>query len=161
MASSDFVPEPTIVLLGCQPWPPRPDPRRPDACPVCGGTIQPAHQGTHCGWCDQSTEAINRRCRAALTGLRARERHEEQARQAEEQLRNRKGQTRLTESERRRLWNGYKGGILSPSLTITNRAQIGRAFLTRIGQEPDWNLILDGRGQVIGRYEAAPEPETP
>jgi len=42
--------EPNCVpLLGCQPWPPRPDPARLEVCPVCKGNV--TSPSFVCAWC--------------------------------------------------------------------------------------------------------------
>lgn len=77
----------------------------------------------------------------------------------------------LTELERRRIWLGYRGDPRTTpdaidrdgtgrSFVPTERALAGRAWLRSIGQEPDWSLILDRRGRVVGRYVYDPDTET-
>jgi hypothetical protein len=46
----------------------------------------------------------------------------------------------LTESQRRRIWNGYRGNIDREEPADRSLAVIGRRFLTEIGQPPDWSL---------------------
>jgi hypothetical protein len=88
---------------------------------------------------------------------RSRQRHAEVVQQVDRALKSGtekpERRPRLSESDRRRIWNGYKGGILSSSLEVTNRARIGREFLIRIKQEPNWNLILDAGGKIVGRHD--------
>ena len=145
----DYIPEPRVVLLGCRPWPP---PRNADGtCGVCGGGIDPAHSTYHCAACGASAPAIDARCRAARIGLQARTATEAAEKGAADKLR--RVNVVLTESERRRVWNGHRGGIVTSNPEPTNRAAIGRAWLVSIGQTPDWTLILDRRGNVVGHYE--------
>jgi len=74
---------------------------------------------------------------------------------------------RLSEAARRRIWNGYKGGTAdalrlpadSPDRRSREsrwiaRTRIGREWLTSIGQEPDWTLEIDRRGQVLRPKDA-------
>lgn len=145
-----YVPEPTIVLMGCRAWPPPP---RPDgSCGVCGGGIRPADLAYHCAACSASAPPIEARCRGARIGLQARDRHEIAAKAARDRLA--KKWTALTEAQRRRLWNGYRGTVLAEFAgDLNNVAKVGRDWLTAIGQQPDWSLILDGGGRVIGRCD--------
>lgn len=110
-----------------------------------------------CGAMDPKNEA---NAMAQRIEEHSRERHTEATRQVGRTLKTAsekpERRPRLSESDRRRIWNGYKGGILSSNLEVTNRAKVGREFLIRIKQEPDWSLILDATGRVVGRYEAAP-----
>lgn len=91
---------------------------------------------------------------------RSRQRYFEVARQVDQTLKSGASKAakrpRLSESDRRRIWNGYKGGILSSNLEVTNRARIGREFLIAIKQEPNWNLILDASGKIVGRHQPSP-----
>jgi hypothetical protein len=146
------IPEPTVVLLGCQPWPPRP---RPDgSCPVCGGSIAAKHR-YYCGWDDRLNPATEARLRAARLGLKVQAEIDRQKGRLDELTRRKQGgRATLSEIERRRLWNGYRGSLLTADPEPTNRAAIGRAFLTAIGQEPNFALILDRRGRVV----AGPHP---
>ena len=88
-------------------------------------------------------------------GLRTRDRTETGEQSAKADVRER--DVARSERDRRRLWNGYKGGILSPIAEVSNRSRIGSEWLREIGQEPDWSLILDSRGNVVGRYEVEAE----
>lgn len=141
------VPEPTVILLGCQPWPPRP---RPDgSCPVCGGSIAAEHR-YYCGWDDRLNPATEARLRAARLGLAVQAEIDRRKDRLDELTRRRKGRrATLTETERRRLWNGYRGSLIEPDPEPTNRAALGRAFLAEIGQLPDFALTLDRRGRVV------------
>ena len=48
----------------------------------------------------------------------------------------------LDEAHRRRIWNGYRGGINASAQNVTNEAKIMREFLIRIGQVPDFSIVL-------------------
>lgn len=146
MPLSDVIPEPTIVLTGCRPWDARL--RTPGGCPVCRGGIRAGDDSIHCARCDSSSPRREAQIRTARIGLRARAQVEIAEREAREHLHRK---SILTESERRRLWNGYRGGLLRSRLEVTNRAKVGREWLKSIGQEPDFSLILDKRGRVVGR----------
>lgn len=148
---TDWIPEPTIVLLGCQPWPPV---HRGAGCPVCGPGVREGHDSTYCGVCDSMSPRREAQIRAARVGVRARDKAEAAERSARDQLD--KQEVVPTEVERRWLWNGYRGGILSPTLELTDRAKAGREWLIANGWEPDWSLALDHKGRVVGRRE---EPE--
>jgi hypothetical protein len=94
--------------------------------------------------------------RAQRIAEQARFRHDETARQFERTLQLDKPtarRPRLSEADRRRIWNGYQGGILAPTLEVTNRSKIGRDFLIRIQQVPNWNLILGAGGKVVGQVD--------
>jgi hypothetical protein len=77
----------------------------------------------------------------------------------------------LTERERRRIWNGYKGGLLEArglpaegealserERRSVDRAILGREWLTRIGQVPDFDVALDSRGKAVGRWSEGYRP---
>jgi hypothetical protein len=143
---TETIPEPSIILLGCQPWPPQ----RQDVCPVCGGRIDAGDDAVHCAWCSASSPRREAQVRAARIGLAGASRACAAEDRAGADLRRAtRRQPGLTEVERRRLWNGHRGGILSECAELTNRARIGREFLTRIGQVPDWSLKLGKHGKVI------------
>lgn len=155
MPLRDYIPEPTIILLGCQPWPPIP---YGAGCPVCGPGIREGHDSTYCGVCDSLSprrEAqVAKARRSVMIAIQTRSRAAAAEQAAKVELRRLRT---LTEAERRRLWNGYKGGVLSPTSEVTNRSKVGRDWLTSIGQAPDWSLVLDARGNVIGRIETEAE----
>jgi hypothetical protein len=96
--------------------------------------------------------------RAARLGISGRE----QADQADKKAKDlkRKQSVKLTEAERRRIWHGCRAksplGELASTRAV-NLAKIGREWLEQIGQLPDFSLILDSHGNVIGRYEVEPE----
>jgi hypothetical protein len=143
---------------GDRPWP-------SPLCPVCKGRIGRPEPGrtsssfiseldhrTYCELCGSMDPRNEANARAQRIAEQARSRHDHAVREVErvlklshESLR----RPRLSEAERRRIWNGYKGGILSPSIEVTNRARVGREFLIRIKQEPNWNLVLDATGRAI------------
>lgn len=152
-----YVPEPSLFLTGCQAWPPPADPTRPGVCPVCRGGIRPDHHTHYCGVCDAMSPRNEARCLAQRVGVAGRTGEDAARQRARAALM--KKRHRLSEALRRQIWNGYRGSIGSEAEGLTNLAREGRDFLTSIGQEPDWSLILDGRGKVVGRYRPAAEPE--
>jgi hypothetical protein len=70
-------------------------------------------------------------------------------RQAKEDL-GRKHHVALTERERRHLWMGV-GYRTAKDFNI--RVAAAREWLAEIDQKPDWTLIIDKTGRVIGRTE--------
>jgi hypothetical protein len=154
---------------GDRPWP-------TELCPVCRGRIGRRIAGaesaeflaeidhrTYCGLCGSMDPHNEANAVAQRIDDRSRLRHEEVARQIKHALNDEaeanRRRPRLSEADRRRIWNGYKGGILAANLEVTNRARIGREFLTRIKQEPDWSLILDAGGKIVGRHAPPPSVE--
>ncbi|AGA29777.1 hypothetical protein [Singulisphaera acidiphila] len=63
---------------------------------------------TYCGVCDGLSPRREAQVRAARIGLQARCRSETAEQEARTELRKKSS---LTEMERRRLWNGYRGRI--------------------------------------------------
>ncbi len=59
----------------------------------------------------------------------------------------------LDEVDRRRIWLGHRSPFGPPDDAVL-RAATGQAFLRAIGQEPDWTLIRDPFGVVVGRQAA-------
>jgi hypothetical protein len=166
---------PTTILFGCRPLVPIPDGA---PCPVCGWNeldadgrvvahhpgILPGHEQTICGAChamspeNEARIAVGKAYRESLVEVV----QEQRAENAEDRARRgaadevvKRGIV-LPETDRRKLWNGYQGGLAVevPMKHATNRARVGRKFLTRIGQEPDWSLILDAKGRIVGCLEA-------
>jgi hypothetical protein len=149
---TDYIPEPLVILLGCQPWPRKPTPD--GDCPVCGKGIRKGDDIAYCAVCDSLSPRREAQIRAATIKARARERAKDAERQVHEQLRDAgKAQPRLSERHRRWIWNGCIGSILRERAEVNNEARLGREFLRSIGQEPNWNLIIDRRGNVVGRYD--------
>jgi hypothetical protein len=146
---TSYVPHPTIVLMGCQAWPPASVPGRP--CPVCDRGVRPTEHTTYCAVCDSLSPRNEARVRAQLLSVRGRSDDEAAGRAARTELQ-KHSRGGLTESERRRLWNGYKGGLKTENPEPTNRAKVARDFLTERGMAPDWSLVLDRHGNVTGRY---------
>lgn len=136
----DGIPEPTVILVGCQAWPPE---RVRPWCPVCGGSIRPDHESYYCAWCDALADRRESRVRFVRLGLEARERLTQVERQAlaglHKATRRRGRQVKLSESERRRLWAGSRFSILAQvklADPVPNPARLGRLFLRAIGQLP-------------------------
>jgi len=146
----DWIPEPLVILVGCQAWPPPPLPD--GSCPVCGWGIHRGDDTFHCAVCDSSSPRVEAKVRAAQLGLKARDKGQVAEKHVTDQLH--RAPVVLTENERRRLWNGYRDSFARESSDVTNLAKVGREFLLGIGQEPDWSLILDKHGRVTGRHPA-------
>jgi hypothetical protein len=149
-----WIPEPTVILVGCQPWPPK---STGPGCPACGDGIRSGQDTHYCAVCDALSPRREAQVRSAQLGLKGRDRAAVAEKAAHDRLRA-KTTTSLTEAERRRLWNGYRGTILSEVPELTNLARAGREFLAEIGQEPNWSLLLDRRGNVIGRTDEGMTP---
>jgi uncharacterized Zn finger protein (UPF0148 family) len=131
VSKHDWIPEPSIILLGCQPWPPN---RQGDQCPVCGPGVLEGHDSTACAWCDSLSPLRESQVRAANNKRRAAEQADQDRDESRAQLK-KDALTTLTELQRRRIW--------------LKHGQVGREWLREIGQEPDFELQLDRRGRVI------------
>lgn len=175
---------PRIMLVGCEPFRRvrvvyRATERGPEferyaalhPCPVCEGRVEdrpslvPRTPSTiviclGCHRMDAKHELSLSRDRNAA---RISERELDAATKRERLLRRTeaalaKAHPRLTESERRRIWCGYRSSLLAvhipPEVSTrgANLAREGRTFLTRVGQEPNFDLILDAKGYVVGRW---------
>jgi hypothetical protein len=181
------VPEPTLILLGCSPLVARPKPGdRPGVCPTCKSSIgkfdfvpmpEDLDQGdqfhlrrlldgkTYCARCDALAEWVERLlAKQRATDRQTAERSSSRlsARRAEQAFRTElakqvKGRPILSERTRRRIWNGNVGSLDRQTPMPSNLAKEGREFLMSIGQEPDWSLLLDRRGKVIGRTVSRPD----
>lgn len=138
MHEPDYIPRPTILLEGCQCWPPRPGPD--GRCPACRGRIKPADLNVYCLVCDSmaprreaqvlaARHGLDRKSRAAAAVVKARGKLQEQH------------LTILSERERRRIWHGARNSY-DTDADVVNRAKIGRDWLKQIGQEPDWSISL-------------------
>jgi len=164
VAPDDWIPEPTVFLVGCQAWPPRVDGdashilnaeemerwlSEPIVCPVCGGGIKSADTSVHCGYCSSSHPSIETRCRGAQLGLKAKSRAEQAEQQAKAKLRQARWPV-LSEIERRRIWNGYKHSAIREYVgELSNAAKAGREFLETIGQLPDWSIKVQRVGRTV------------
>lgn len=71
-------------------------------------------------------------------------------RDAERDLARKMGKV-LSERDRRRVWNGYKGPFDRSQIEPSNLARVGREWLIKIGQVPDFSLKLDRHGNVVGQ----------
>lgn len=138
MSEPDYIPEPTIIMFG---------PRAIDAgpvetarCPVCRGGILDGHDTRYCAVCDSMSPRREAQVRAARLGLAGRDRDAAAVKRTRDRLR-RQARTVLTEAERRRYWYGSKKA-LGGERELTNAAKLGRDWLTRIGQVPDWSIDL-------------------
>jgi len=112
---------------------------------VCHREVRPAGSDNLLRLVRRGLPGFEHAVRAARVGLVARSRHELAEHAARKALRKIKGAV-LSECDRRRLWNGHRRGILEECADVTNLARIGREFLTRIGQVPDWTKVLKRRG---------------
>lgn len=144
---ADYIPEPDYVLFGCQPFVPR---RTPD-CPTCKGGVREGDDSTYCAACDSLSPRREAQVRKARIGVNARDQSEQSEQAATATLRKRTRRSKFTERERRLIWNGYGRGFDVPDPAPTNLARTGRTFLRSIGQEPDFSLVLDAHGLVVGR----------
>lgn len=152
----DEIPEPTVLLTGCQAW--SRESGRP--CPACKQGIRPENPTYHCLRCSGSAPQIEARVRNARLGLKARDRAKAARDAARDKLRRtRRRQPVLSESLRREIWNGYRGGLLAEFPDLTNAAKEGRDFLTAINQEPNWSLVpvLNELGKITGWRSPARE----
>jgi len=138
-----------LLVLGCRPWPLEPK----TICPACHGNLDHYSGQAVCLWC----HGISRSTALTLKALYRKQIRSADAgevldaeRRAKEDLK-RKHKAKLSERERRRYWMGV-GSRDAPDHNI--RVTAARAWLREIGQEPDWSLVLDGRGNVIGHVDA-------
>jgi len=127
----DWIPEPEIILLGCQPWPPN---RQGDRCPVCGPGIRVGHDSTYCAICDSVSPLRAAQIERLSRAKRAAEQADSDRAETRAQLA-RNTLTELTEVHRRRIW--------------LKHGQVGREWLREIGQVPDFTLQLDKRGRPV------------
>jgi uncharacterized Zn finger protein (UPF0148 family) len=149
---TDYIPEPLVILLGSRPWPLKPGPD--GDCPACGKGIKEGDDITYCAVCDSLSPRREAQIRAAHAKAGTRERTKGAEEKARKQLGEvAKAQPQLSERHRRWIWNGCMGSIVRERPEVTNEARLGRDFLRSIGQEPNWNLILDRHGKVVGRYD--------
>ena len=167
--SRGYIPEPLLVLMGCTAWVNHFD----GPCPVCKGLIgQPRsrHPGapaevdpldyrTFCARCGATHPAVQAKIDAQLRKERLEVEDEEIRRQMEQDQRRRlQSGVALTEKEKREIWLGNADvNMTHQKRRVHNLAAEGRKWLREIGAEPDWNLIINKRGRVIGRYEEPQE----
>lgn len=164
------VPEPDLLLTGCAPF----SRVEPSPCPTCGSTAASNkvrdRVGKHgstvvaCLRCDRRDD----RWEGVLAAQRhvagpGRDRSLKAERGAKRLARAAKKQRiKLSEIDRRRIWCGNKRSMLAAVEGLTCLAAEGRRFLAAIDQLPDWSLILDRRGKVLGTWndaDAAPSKE--
>lgn len=142
---SEAIIEPEIIMFGCRAITARPP--VPGHCPSCGRGIRPGDDNCYCGLCDAASPRVEARVRSGRFAVVARERAARAAKQFRDRLED-LNKVELSEADRRRLWNGYKGGILAEAPGCTNTTKIARDWLTAIGQVPDWTKVLARRGGV-------------
>jgi hypothetical protein len=141
--ADEYIPEPTLVIMGCRAWPPPPEPGQ--KCPVCKGGIVRGDNDTQCGLCNSASPLREHQVRSARIGVKTRDKAEAAERMVREDLQELRKGVQLDESTRRRIWNGYRGGIHASNPNVTNEAKLCRDFLIEIGQVPDWSLEIKVR----------------
>ena len=142
MLDGDYIPGPSIIMFGCQSL--TAVPPVPGDCPSCKKGIQPGDDHRYCGICDGLSPRREAMVKAARLGVDVKDR----GNAAEKRTRDRcraAAKTLLTEGERRRIWNGNRGGVLVEADELTNAAKLGREWLISIGQVPDWSIIMKQR----------------
>ena len=151
---SDYLATPRIVLMGCRPLSPTIPPDRP--CPVCGGKVVDVPSPTYCGQCDALSPAGERRVIGARVGSAVRDRIRQARTDADAIVDRMTAEAKrspavLSEVERRRIWNGYRGGFHAELAEVLDGALAaeGRKFLRSIDQAPDFSIELDGRGNPV------------
>lgn len=169
-----YVPGPDIVMTGCRPFVPPHATHSSEPCHVCGDKVadrpdlanptNPRPTVVYCARCDRmAPEREQRLAKQRLeTAISAEaEYHAEASDTAFRDCIESSRRTVLSEAERRRIWMGCRwvSGSTDRRGEPTNLAKLGREWLTNIGQQPDWTLILDKRGRVIGRETLAPMAE--
>lgn len=138
----DFIPEPSVIMLGVAPWDNRPH-SDSDPCPTCRHGVRPGDNHVYCARCNGMSPLVEAKVRAAKLGLKKRDEAEQAA--AKLKLATRKlEKSVLSEATRRRVWNGYRGSIFVEA-EACNASKEGRDWLTSIGQEPDWSKVLKKR----------------
>ena len=152
------VPEPLYLMVGCTPL----VPHRGGVCPTCKGLIglpryvdragtikiDPRDHYTVCLRCDAMDAGNEQNAKALVVAVKAVVMEET----ASHYYKNELARVDLTERERRRIFFGSsRAGYDAGRLEVVNRANIGQAWLRKIDRMPDWNLILDRHGNIIGR----------
>jgi hypothetical protein len=152
------VPSPAVVLIGDSPFTPGP----PGPCRVCGGHVRDIRSTIPgepdavvvCGHCDRMEDHWEDLLARQRAETRFAEDAATRAARDREWVESAAGSIGpddvLAEVDRRRIFLGYA----SPgqgSLRFANAASAGRDFLARIGQLPDWSLLLDSMGHVVGQ----------
>lgn len=161
------VPTPGLILMGCTPF--EAAPRRP--CPACGDAVKDRPDITgreaptvvYCLRCDRMDDRhagrlARQRCEAEVSRAATDDR-DRQERELDHVRDGLKGIT-LSEAHRRRIWYGYRKSPLAEA-EPSCLAVAGREWLAAIDQLPDWSLVLDSKGKVVGRVDwgAETEPE--
>lgn len=141
--ADQYIFEPRLLLWGVRAWPQVPNPD--GSCPVCGRG--PRGNSTCCLVCLRCSPDIEAKVRSADIKAKAKESAEAADKAAMDKLQS-QSITKLTEVERRRIWNGGVGGVAMETCEPTNRARIGREFLKQIGQEPRWEIPLKFRART-------------
>jgi len=159
--SREVLPDAIILLTGCRPWPL--GYREDGVCPVCHDNARRAISLVVCLHCHAVSLPLSRLVASRSLG-QMNHGFAAEARQAEQDAKRalaKSHETTLSERERRWIWGGCKRShgksADKKSGKVSNLALIGRQWLTQINQLPDWTLILDRRGNVIGRTEPPSE----
>src|SRR4051812_42984703 len=105
--ADDYIVEPVHLMWGARAWEVR---TRPDkgVCPVCGPG--PRTPSSYCLYCDRASPEIEAQVQAARIKMRARIRAEVADKDAINKLHT-QAITKLSECERRRIWNGGVAGV--------------------------------------------------
>lgn len=149
-------------------------PRReePPPCSTCGGQVRDRPDLTgqerptvvYCDRCDGMAPLAEDRLRKQYLetthGLDATDRRDRETREADHVKESLKGVT-LSEAHRRRIWMGHRKGNPFAAVEPQCLAAVGRRWLEEIGQLPDWSLVLDASGKVIGHVEPIPASQAP
>lgn len=149
----DHIPEPDIIMFGCRAITAlAPTPGR---CPSCGRGIHDGDDSRYCGLCDALSPRREAQVQRVKHTLLARDRAERAERRLKSHL-DTMAKVTLSEGDRRRLWNGYRGGILAEMPEgNSNTVKITRDWLISINQAPDWSIVL-----IPYKRRARPEGET-
>jgi hypothetical protein len=143
MNEPGYIPSPSIIMFGCRSM--TAIPASTADCPVCKGGIRDGDDDRYCGKCDSLSPRREAQVKAARLGLSGKDRATQAGKRVADRLRSQSGKI-LSESERRRYWNGSIQ-VLAECGDVTNVAKLGRDWLTSIGQVPDWSIDLSKRSR--------------
>src|SRR3954469_24332262 len=117
-AVGDYIPEPMLLLCGVRAWPLAEN--AGGSGPVCGDG--PRGKSTCCLVCIRCSPEIEARVRSAPIKVKAKEAAERADKAAMNNL-HMINITKMTECERRRIWDGGAGGVAMEAVAPTNRAK--------------------------------------